>query len=104
MQNNFISLSPDVFKEVISKKGCVVIDVRTPGEITEGKIVEDALEIDFFSADFKNKLDKLDKSQKYLIYCKSSGRTGQAMRIMKDMEFEFVCDLAGGKCAWDREN
>jgi len=78
-------------------KNSTVIDIRTPGEIILGKITKDALEMDFYKEkEFKEDLNKLDKTKRYLIYCRSGNRTDSTKLIMKDLGFTFVNDLKGG--------
>lgn len=62
----------------------VVLDVRTPNEISKGKI-ENALEIDFKGKNFKEKVSELDKSKIYLVHCKSGGRSSKAIDIMRSV-------------------
>lgn len=76
-----------------------LIDVRTPGEVSGGKI-ENAQNIDFNGANFKAELEKLDKNKKTLVYCAAGGRSGKAAQIMQDMGFKEVYDLQGGYGNW----
>ncbi len=78
----------------------VVIDVRTPKEIKEGKIVENALELDFYNNSFEDKLSALDKSKNYLVYCRSGGRSGKTVGKMQKMGFKSAHNLSGGYSAW----
>ena len=78
----------------------VVIDVRTPQEIEQGKL-KGALTIDYRSDKFEAEIAKLDKSKKYALYCKSGGRSGRAYDKMKDMGFTQLVDLEGGFTAWE---
>ena len=94
-------ISPDKFKELVETGEYTVIDVRTPKEINEGKIVDTALEIDFYEDTFRNEIAKLDRDKEYLLYCRSGNRSGQTLKIMKDLGFTKVYDLDGGKKAWD---
>ena len=76
-----------------------LIDVRTPGEYTNGKI-NDAVNIDFFDAEFENNLNKLDKTKLTLIYCQSGGRSAKALSKMKELGFVHVLELEGGYSRW----
>jgi phage shock protein E len=76
-----------------------LVDVRTPGEWNEG-IIEGALLIDFQQADFKKKIEKLDRSKPVYVYCAVGGRSGNASRLMQEMGFKEVNDLKGGMGAW----
>ncbi len=80
----------------------VIIDVRTPAEF-DGEHIENAVNIDFYSETFRNELDKLDKSKTYLIYCRSGNRSGSALDIMAELNFEEVYDMLGGILSWEAE-
>lgn len=73
----------------------VIIDVRTPAEFAGGKL-PGAKNIDIFSKDFTNQIDKLDKDKTYLLYCRSGNRSGQACNIMAGLGFTKLYNLAGG--------
>jgi len=81
------------------KSQAIILDVRTPGEVTEGYL-EGALNIDFSNKEFQNNLQKLDKSKPVLVYCRSGRRSGIAMNYMRDMGFVEVYNLSGGIIAW----
>jgi len=94
-------ISPDQFKELAETGNYTVIDIRTPKEINEGKIIDTALEIDFYEETFKDEISKLDRDKEYILYCRSGNRSGKTLKIMKDLGFTEVYDLDGGKKAWD---
>lgn len=76
-----------------------VVDVRTPQEWNEG-IIEGAMKANFYDADFKTQLEKLDKEKPVAVYCKVGGRSGQAMSMLQEMGFKEVYNLKGGMDAW----
>ncbi len=80
-------------------KDYVLIDVRTPGEIANGKIGK-ALEMDIKSPDFKTQLSKLDKDKQYIVYCHVGGRSSNAMEMMKGMGFKRVYNMMPGYKGW----
>ena len=86
-------------KMMQEKKNLLVLDVRTPGEVAQGKI-EGATVIDFQGATFNSIIDKLDKDQPVLVYCAVGGRSSRTMAIMKDKGFKEVYNLSGGIQAW----
>jgi rhodanese-related sulfurtransferase len=96
---NFKTIDFDEFEELLDEnkenKDFVIIDIRTKREILVGKI-ENALEIDFYLSNFRAELNKLDKNKTYLIYCRSGNRSGQALKIMKELGFKIVYNLEGG--------
>lgn len=80
----------------------VILDVRTPEEYADGHIAESVL-LDFYADDFEEELDKLDKSQTYLVYCRSGNRSGKSVSMMKDLNFMEVYDVDGGILRWEAE-
>ncbi|MBK8346632.1 MAG: rhodanese-like domain-containing protein [Saprospiraceae bacterium] len=79
----------------------VLLDVRTPEEIANGKI-DNAIEMDIKAPDFKEKLATLDKEKQYIVYCHAGGRSATAMQMMKDMGFKQVYNLISGYRAWPK--
>jgi rhodanese-related sulfurtransferase len=77
----------------------VLLDVRTPKETAEG-MIPGAIEVDYKATDFKSKLRDLEKDKTYLIYCRSGRRSLNTAKIMDEMGFEKVIDLAGGHKRW----
>jgi phage shock protein E len=90
------------FKKLMSGSNVVVLDVRTPAEIAQGKIAG-AMELNFNSPDFAQKAAQLDKSKTYLIYCRSGNRSGQACNIMQQQGFGKLYNLQGGMIAWGQQ-
>ena len=77
----------------------IFIDVRTPEEIAEGKI-EGAVEIDFRGSEFRDQIAKLDRSESYVVYCRSGRRSAETSEMMANMGFEDVSNMEGGILAW----
>lgn len=77
----------------------VVLDVRTRGEYRNGHIAG-ATQINYFAPDFRGQLKKLDKSDAYLVHCKTGHRSSRAVRILRDVGAETIYHLDGGIVAW----
>jgi len=78
----------------------IILDVRTPDEISEGYIAN-MKALDFFEGQlFLEEISKLDKSKNYYIYCRSGNRSGQACDIMEQLGFENTYNLEGGFMNW----
>jgi len=75
----------------------VIIDIRSPGEFAQWH-VEDAINIDYRSEDFRNELDKLDKDKIYLIYysCACGNIDKKAQDMMAELGFKEVYKISGG--------
>jgi rhodanese-related sulfurtransferase len=71
-----------------------VIDVRTPEEFAAGHLTG-ALNIDIEGADFSGAVSSLDKTDTYVLYCRSGRRAGIALETMKSLGFTNL-ENAGG--------
>lgn len=79
-------------KELKNKEEYSVLDVRTDEEYERGAY-ECAIHIPL--DDLRNRLDELDKSKKYLVYCRTGLRSYIACRILTQNGFE-VKNITGG--------
>lgn len=79
----------------------VIMDVRTPEEYNEEHI-ENSSNIDFYSDNFKEELNKLDKSKTYVIHCRSGSRSSNTLDLMKELGFREVYNM-GGILQWKEE-
>lgn len=77
----------------------VVLDIRTPGEYRRGHI-SGALSADYYDPLFKNRLDRLDRTKTYLVYCRSGNRSTKALGIFSELGFEKVYHLSRGVLEW----
>lgn len=79
---SFPNLGPAEFKAAFeADENAVVLDVRTPDEIAEGKI-EGAIELNFFDDNFQQEVLKLDANKSYYIYCRSGRRSANACAFL----------------------
>jgi len=88
------------FKAEIEGKKVQLVDVRTPGEYTQGHI-ENAVNINIFDKAFDTKTDVLDKSKPVYVYCRSGARSMKAANNLKNRGFNVV-NLNGGISSWMR--
>jgi rhodanese-related sulfurtransferase len=94
------NVSADEFHTMISATPGQLIDVRTPGEYSGGTI-DGAVNIDYYSDDFKAQIAELDKNQPVYVFCRSGGRSSQAMQIFKEEGFTEIYNLIGGYSGWN---
>ena len=80
----------------------IILDIRTLEEYESGHL-ENSIRIDFYSDDFEEQLDKLDKNKTYLIYCRSGNRSSKALNIMHELGFKEVYHISGGINEWTEE-
>ena len=103
-QSNY-DISPKDLNLIFNKKLSenIILDVRTKEECSESKI-PGSLNIDYYSENFKDNLDKLNKNLNYYIYCRSGNRSGKTVMILREKGFNNVFNLEGGILAWKKEN
>ncbi|MBG9376577.1 thioredoxin [Panacibacter sp. DH6] len=92
------------FEKDIQKENVQVLDVRTPTEFADGHI-KNAMLADWLNqAQFKERVQYLDKSKPVLVYCASGGRSSKASQWLADNGFTTVENLRGGITQWKIEN
>ncbi len=77
-----------------------ILDVRTAQEFEKGHI-KTAINIDYLSETFKDKLSELDKKNTYVIHCRSGGRSTKALKLFDELGFEEVYNM-GGIAQWEQ--
>lgn len=91
-----IALNQEDLANEISKENVVLIDVRTPEEVAEGYIQGADLFMNINDDAFQEEINKLDKNQSYVMYCRSGARSGRASEYMIANGFTQVYNLTGG--------
>jgi rhodanese-related sulfurtransferase len=102
--STFENISVDEFNQTFVEAGAdtVILDVRTEREFDAGAI-PGAMLIDISSPDFKTKVDQLDRSKTYVVYCRTGRRSVAASNIMvSELGFEDVKNMEGGYSVWSR--
>jgi rhodanese-related sulfurtransferase len=91
------------FGKKMHKRKTVVLDVRRPDEFKDGHL-RNAINYNVMdSLAFEKQIAALPKNKKYLLYCRSGGRSGKALVIMQQKGFKHLYHLSGGITAWTGE-
>lgn len=91
------------FKHVMdSLQDEVIVDLRTPEELKQGKI-PGAIVIDYFGANFESAIEALDRNKTYLLYCAGGGRSGETSQLMEKLGFHRVYNLETGFNGWAKK-
>ncbi|MEM9050987.1 MAG: rhodanese-like domain-containing protein [Bacteroidota bacterium] len=89
---------------LLEKEEIVLIDVRTPAEVSSGYI-EGALHWNYHNWDaLVANAEQLDKTKAVMVYCKAGGRSGKTASYLKERGFEKVYDIRGGMNEWLAQN
>ncbi|MBU4450399.1 MAG: FAD-dependent oxidoreductase [Actinobacteria bacterium] len=100
-KGEYRQMDVEELKDMINnKQDITIIDVRTKREFGIGHI-EDALNIPV--DELRDNLDKLDRSSKIVVHCRTSYRSYLAYLILKNSGFKNVWNLNGSYLSWIRK-
>lgn len=97
----FVTITPEAALKIIEndESNLVILDIRPKDDFTIEHI-PNAVNLDYDGHHFQEKVDKLDKQETYLIYCKSGVRGGYFMEKMKESGFKGAYNILGGFVGW----
>ena len=89
----------DLKKAIDVKEKCTVLDVRTPGEFSRGKIQGS---INISVEEIQNRIESAlpDKKQKIYVYCLSGARSSVAVETMLALGYTNVFHMSHGLLGW----
>jgi len=93
-------VTPELVKEALDKnETCIILDVRTDGEYSRGKLSKS---INLSVEKVGSQILKLipDKSTKVYVYCLSGSRSVIAVDTMIKLGYTNVFDMKQGLLAW----
>ena len=94
------NVSVNEFKKLITDE-VIILDVRRSIEFEAGHL-KNAVNIDYFSSDFVQKVTKLDTSKTLMIYCAAGGRSSGAMSKLANSGYQVMYNMLGGFGAWKK--
>lgn len=97
---SFQNVGQEEFRVGMEREGAVVLDVRTPGEWHEG-VIPGAELINVMDPTFADRIDALDRTKPYYVYCRSGNRSGMVSSFMMQRGFTEVFNLSDGLISWD---
>lgn len=107
LSNNLMAQSPQhinaiKFKELTSKAGVIILDVRTPQEFSRGHIKGSTL-LDIADREFVNRINLVQKDKTILLYCLTGSRSYAAANYMHSIGFKSIYNLQQGIMDWNRQ-
>jgi rhodanese-related sulfurtransferase len=101
MMAQFLTISPQDALKLIEEMGpeITILDIR-PKEEYEMEHIPGSVNLDYDGHHFQEKVEKLDKEKKYIIYCKSGVRGGYFLGKMRDSGFHIAFNILGGFVGW----
>lgn len=97
----FTQISPEETRTALETGEYFLLDIRTEGEVLQfWEIHWTKARYDIYEPSFWERVLKLPKDGKYIIYCWHGNRSQVARDWMKEQGFTWVVDLAGGIDAW----
>ncbi|MEA1785923.1 rhodanese-like domain-containing protein [Arenibacter sp. GZD96] len=104
LQIGHAQINTKPIKEISQKElnNAIVIDVRTPEEYQQGHL-PNAININWYDADFAEQFSAIDKNETIYIYCKVGGRSAKATEKLDALGFSKVINLDGGYDGWSKK-
>lgn len=100
--DDVLTLKPKTFKtKVINHVSVQLVDIRTPEEFYSGHI-ENAININYFSEQFKDSISLLQTKIPVYIYCRSGKRSSKSVKVFKAVGFDSIYQLNGGLLNWKK--
>lgn len=97
------NLSPEEFARYLQKvQGATLIDVRTPEEYERG-CLPGAINISYLTPDLWDRLEQLDPTGCYLVYCRTERRSLRVCTLLQNGGYREVYNLDGGLLALEGE-
>ena len=97
------NIKPEEFEQILrTGEQAILLDVRTKSEYESGHI-PNAVNINLQSMEFKKRIKELDRSAKYLVYCRSGRRSMAACKAMHHAGIKNTINLKGGILKWHKE-
>jgi len=84
-----------------SKKGFVLIDVRSPEEHQEGFIPGTDFNIDFREIQIRHQELKVELDSHIVVYCQSGHRSNIAANTLMNVGYKNVYNVEGSMNAWE---
>lgn len=100
-QNGSSIDSKDAYGLIKADSNIAILDVRTAKEFADGHVAG-AVNIDVNQADFAQKIDQLDRSKTYIVYCRSGRRSSKAVGIMAAKGFKNLYNVSDGFVGWNK--
>ena len=93
------NVNPQDAYNLIKNEGNIeILDVRTQMEYVNDGYIEGAKLLPI--NEIQSRLNELDTSKKYLIYCRTGNRSGQVCQFLTGLGFENIYNQAGGILNW----
>ncbi len=93
--------APEAAQIIESSPKVIIVDIRTPAEFNEGHI-KGALNIDYYAPNFDEQIAALDSNASYVLHCRSGGRSGRALSVLRENNLTNVTHLKGGVISWTK--
>ena len=100
-QNGSSIDSKEAYGLIKADANIAILDVRTAKEFADGHVAG-AVNIDVNQADFAQKIDQLDRSKTYIVYCRSGRRSSKAVGIMATKGFKNLYNVSDGFVGWNK--
>ena len=100
-QNGSSIDSKEAYRLIKADANIAILDVRTAKEFADGHVAG-AVNIDVNQTYFAQKIDQLDRSKTYIVYCRLGIRSRKAVGIMSAKGFKNLYNVSDGFAGWSK--
>ncbi len=93
----------EYLKKHSTDKDLVLLDIRKKEEYDRSHI-QNAINLDYDQTDFPDKIEKLDKNIRYIIYDDSGKKSLNTLELMLELRFQKIHAIVGGFEQWRKES
>lgn len=95
--DSYQNISAEQAKQLYQQPNYVLLDVRTPAEISERNIPE-SLNIPL--QELEQRLGEIPRDKKLIVICRSGSRSRQAIQILSKYDYKELFNVDGGINSW----
>lgn len=95
--DSYKNISTNEAKQLYQQPGYILLDVRTPAEISERSI---AGSLNIPLQEIEQRLSEIPQDKKLLVICRSGNRSRQAIQILSKHGYKELYNVDGGISSW----
>ena len=96
-------ITPTELKQRLDRGEAVtIIDVRDPHEWEIGNLEEHGARL-IPLGELPARMDEINRDEEIVLHCRSGGRSGKALELLREQGYDRVLNLKGGVLAWSDE-
>ena len=102
-QTEIPEITPTELKQRLDRgEPVTIIDVREPHEWEIGNLEEYGARL-IPLGELPERMDEIERDEEIVLHCRSGGRSGKALELLREQGYDRLLNLKGGTLAWSDE-